>query len=73
MNSEVLQFTEKRKTTAHFECDLDIAGFIILNMPIEEWRKMGKPLQLLVTVTPITPKQAQERLIAKEQKRVEAA
>jgi hypothetical protein len=45
----VAEFTERSDHTAYFEANLAPAGYILVNMPIDQWRLLDSPQQITIT------------------------
>ena len=59
----VLAFTERSAHTAYFECNLDISGYIIMNLPLAEWKEMGNPRQIVFSLTPVAVEEQTEAIV----------
>lgn len=59
-----LYFTERSAHTVHFECNLDIAGYIVLELPIAEWKEIGCPREVVWSITPIIAPEQSEKAVA---------
>lgn len=60
----VLMFTERSAHTAYFECNLDLAGYVIVNLPVEEWKEMGCPRKMVFSLTPMIVEEQVEKVVA---------
>ena len=59
-----LMFTERSLHTAYFECNLDVAGYVIVNLPVGEWKEMGCPKEIIFSLTPVVAPELQEKVVA---------
>lgn len=59
----MLFFTERSLHTAYFECNLDISGYVLVNMPVGDWKKMGCPHEIVFSMTPIAAKEQAEDVV----------
>lgn len=48
-----LCFTERSLHTAYFECNLEFSGYVIVNMPIAQWKNLGCPREIVFSITPV--------------------
>lgn len=60
----VLNFTERSLHTAYYEADLGYSGYVILNLPIAEYKQMGCPHRLIFSLTPVGVKEQEEAIVA---------
>lgn len=60
----VLTFTERSLYTAYFECNLDVSGYVIVNMPVESWKEMGCPREIVFSLTPVIVGEQREKVVA---------
>lgn len=60
----VLHFTERSLHMAYFECDLGYSGYVIVNMPIANYKELGCPRELVFSLTPVGVPEQKEAVVA---------
>jgi len=59
-----LHFTERSLHTVYLECDIEVSGYVLVNMPVVQWKEMGCPKEIVFSMTPVMVGEQHEKVVA---------
>lgn len=62
--NHTLTFMNRSLHTASYECNLGYVGYVIVNMPIEDYKELGCPRELVFSLTPVGVPEQTEAVVS---------